>query len=112
MREPDAKVDALLRVSRLQGWYGESHVLHGVDFTVGKGELVTLVGRNGAGKTTILRAIIGLLERREGSIVMNGRELIGLPPNRSQARASAIARRSAESSRHSRSRKISYCRHS
>ena len=82
MREPNAKADALLKVSALQGWYGESHVLHGVDFTVGKGELVTLVGRNGAGKTTILRAIIGLLERREGSIAMNGRELIGLPPEK------------------------------
>ena len=80
MHEPDAKADALLKVSGLQGWYGESHVLHGVDFSVGKGELVTLVGRNGAGKTTILRSIIGLLERREGSIVMNGCELIGLPP--------------------------------
>lgn len=80
MHELGAKADALLQVSGLQGWYGESHVLHGVDFSVGKGELATLVGRNGAGKSTILRAIIGLLERRAGSIVMNGRELIGLPP--------------------------------
>jgi branched-chain amino acid transport system ATP-binding protein len=69
-----------LEVKDLQGWYGESHVLHGVDLTVGSGELVTLLGRNGAGKTTILRAIMGLLERRRGSIRFAGRDTIRLQP--------------------------------
>jgi branched-chain amino acid transport system ATP-binding protein len=67
-------------VRNLEGWYGESHVLHGVDLAVRGGELVTLLGRNGAGKTTILRAIIGLLERRRGSITFAGRETIRLEP--------------------------------
>jgi branched-chain amino acid transport system ATP-binding protein len=69
-----------LAVRELQGWYGESHVLHGVDFEVHPGEVVTLLGRNGAGKTSTLRAIMGLLPRREGSVQFEGRELIGLPP--------------------------------
>jgi branched-chain amino acid transport system ATP-binding protein len=72
--------DSALEVRDLQGWYGESHVLHGVDLTVGSGELVTLLGRNGAGKTTILRAIMGLLERRHGSIRFAGRDTIRLQP--------------------------------
>jgi branched-chain amino acid transport system ATP-binding protein len=72
--------DSALEVRDLQGWYGESHVLHGVDLTVGSGELVTLLGRNGAGKTTILRAIMGLLERRRGSIRFAGRDTIRLQP--------------------------------
>jgi branched-chain amino acid transport system ATP-binding protein len=76
---PDA---ALLKVARLHAWYGESHILHGVDFAVGEGELVTLLGRNGAGKTTILKAIMGLVDRRRGSVAYAGSELIDLPPNR------------------------------
>ena len=72
--------DGELEVRNLEGWYGESHVLHGVDLAVRGGELVTLLGRNGAGKTTILRAIIGLLERRRGSITFAGRETIRLEP--------------------------------
>jgi len=72
--------DGGLEVRNLEGWYGDSHVLHGVDLAVGGGELVTLLGRNGAGKTTILRAIIGLLERRRGSINFAGRETIRLEP--------------------------------
>src|SRR3546814_19590415 len=71
--------------SDLEGWYGESHVLHGVAFDVRAGEVVTLLGRNGAGKTSTLKAIMGILPRREGSIVFEGRELIKLP-------ARAIAR--------------------
>ena len=71
--------DGALEVRDLHGWYGESHVLHGVDFTVPEGALVTLLGRNGAGKTTILRAIMGLLARRSGSIRFAGRETIALP---------------------------------
>ena len=63
-----ANQSALLRVERLHGWYGESHVLHGVDFEVNTGEVVTLLGRNGAGKTSTLLAIMGMLPRREGSV--------------------------------------------
>ena len=70
---------SLLRVSGLEGWYGESHVLHGVDFEVGKGEVVTLLGRNGAGKTTTLKAVMGILGKRSGSVTFDGRETIGLP---------------------------------
>ena len=70
-----------LRVTDLQAWYGESHVLHGVSCHVGQGEVVTLLGRNGAGRTTTLRALLGLVGRRSGSVLINGREAIGLPPH-------------------------------
>ncbi|MFC5387182.1 ABC transporter ATP-binding protein [Aquamicrobium segne] len=82
---PPVAKEALLRVRDLQGWYGESHVLHGIDFGVQPGEVVTLLGRNGAGKTTTLKAIMGLLGKRSGSVVFEGQETIGLP-------ARAIAR--------------------
>jgi branched-chain amino acid transport system ATP-binding protein len=72
----------VVRVSGLHAYYGESHVLHGVDCNVGRGEVVTLLGRNGAGRTTTLRALLGLVGTRSGSIVINGRETIGLPPHR------------------------------
>ena len=72
----------LLRVENLQAWYGESHILHGVEFSVGEGEVVTLLGRNGAGKTTTLRAIMGIVGQRTGSVTYRGTELIGLPSNR------------------------------
>jgi branched-chain amino acid transport system ATP-binding protein len=74
--------DELLRVRGLQAWYGESHILHGVEFSIGEGELVTLLGRNGAGKTTTLRAIMGIVPRRTGSILYQGAELISMPSNR------------------------------
>ncbi len=74
--------DDVLRVSELHAYYGESHVLHGVDCRVGRGEVVTLLGRNGAGRTTTLRALLGLLGQRSGSVVINGLETIGLPPHR------------------------------
>ena len=74
--------DALLSVSKLQAWYGESHVLHGVDLEVRKGELVTLVGRNGAGKTTTMKSIMGIVPRRTGSVKIEGTETIDLPPYR------------------------------
>ncbi len=70
---------ALLAVRDLNGWYGESHILHGMSFDVPQGEVVTLLGRNGAGKTTTLKAIIGILERRAGSILFEGGETIKLP---------------------------------
>jgi branched-chain amino acid transport system ATP-binding protein len=72
----------LLGVSALNAWYGESHVLHGVAFEVLPGEVVTLLGRNGAGKTTTLKSIMGIVPRREGSIVYEGRETSALPSNR------------------------------
>ncbi|SFV10227.1 amino acid/amide ABC transporter ATP-binding protein 2, HAAT family [Methylobacterium sp. 174MFSha1.1] len=68
----------LLAIQGLEGWYGESHVLHGITFDVKPGEVVTLLGRNGAGKTTTLRAIIGILGKRKGSIRYDGTETIGM----------------------------------
>ena len=71
-----------LEISRLQAWYGESHILHDVNLSVAQGEVVTLLGRNGAGRTTTLRAMMGLTGRREGSIKINGQETIGMPTHR------------------------------
>ena len=71
-----------LQISGLQAWYGESHILHGVDISVGRGEVVTLLGRNGAGRTTTMRAIMGLTGRRTGSIRIGGHETIDLPTHR------------------------------
>jgi branched-chain amino acid transport system ATP-binding protein len=73
---------ASLVVSGLHAYYGESHVLHGVDVQVNRGEVVTLLGRNGAGRTTTLRALLGLVGRRSGSVLINGQEAIGLAPHR------------------------------
>ncbi len=69
----------LLDIEQLHAWYGESHILHGIDLQVEEGEVVTLLGRNGAGRTTLLRAIMGLTGRRSGSIRIKGVETIGLP---------------------------------
>ncbi|MGV6871107.1 ABC transporter ATP-binding protein [Pseudochelatococcus sp. B33] len=77
--ETPAAATALLSVRNLQAWYGESHVLHGIDFDVAPGEVVTLLGRNGAGKTTTLRSIIGILRKRTGSITFGGQETIRMP---------------------------------
>ncbi len=71
-----------LEVHDLHAWYGESHILHGVDFVIRPGEMVTLLGRNGAGKTTTLKSIMGIVGRRRGSIRLAGRELVDLPSNR------------------------------
>jgi branched-chain amino acid transport system ATP-binding protein len=71
-----------LEVSGLQGWYGESHVLHGVDFHVDEGEVVTLLGRNGAGRTSTLRAIMGLIGSRKGSVKVRGTETVQLATHR------------------------------
>jgi branched-chain amino acid transport system ATP-binding protein len=71
--------EPLLAVRGLEAWYGESHVLHGIDFDVHPGEVVTLLGRNGAGKTTTMKSIIGVLARRRGSIRFDGHETIRLP---------------------------------
>jgi branched-chain amino acid transport system ATP-binding protein len=67
---------ALLSVAGLQAWYGESHILHGVDFEIKRGELITLLGRNGAGRTTTLKAILGLTGKRTGSVKVDGQEAI------------------------------------
>src|SRR6185436_1080095 len=73
--------DALLAVRDLHAWYGESHILHGINFEVRKGELVTLIGRNGAGKTTTLKSIMGMVGRRKGSIRYAGQELLEGAPS-------------------------------
>jgi branched-chain amino acid transport system ATP-binding protein len=81
---PDAAAlpPEILRVEGLEAWYGESHVLHGMSFAVEQGEVVTLLGRNGVGKTTTLRAVMGILPKRRGAVRFNGQELIHLPSNR------------------------------
>ena len=71
-----------LEIRNLEAWYGESHVLHGVDMLVQPGEVVTLLGRNGAGRTSTLRAIMGLTGARKGSIRINGQETIAMPTHR------------------------------
>jgi len=68
----------LLRLTGVQAYYGESHILHGVDLTVKRGEVVTLLGRNGAGRTTTLKTVLGLVGRRTGSVMINGVEAINL----------------------------------
>ena len=73
---------ALLSVGGLHAWYGESHILHGVEFEVRRGEVVTLLGRNGVGKTTTLKSIMGMVGRREGSVRLDGTEMIALPSHR------------------------------
>ena len=72
----------MLKVTNLEAWYGESHILHGVDFTVNEGEVVTLLGRNGAGRTTTLRAIMGMVGARCGSVLIDGVEAVRLAPHR------------------------------
>lgn len=74
--------EPLLSVRDLHGWYGESHVLQGMSFDVHDGEVVTLLGRNGVGKTTTMRALMGILDQREGSIRFADTETISLPSNR------------------------------
>ncbi|MBI4205061.1 MAG: ABC transporter ATP-binding protein [Betaproteobacteria bacterium] len=69
----------MLRVADLHAWYGESHVLHGVNLVVNRGEVVTLLGRNGAGRTSTLKSVLGMVGRRSGSVVVNGVEVIALP---------------------------------
>ena len=68
-----------LEVKNLESWYGESHILHGVDFSVHDGEVVTLLGRNGAGRSTILKTILGLTSKRAGSVRVYGQEVIAMP---------------------------------
>ncbi len=72
----------MLRVTNLHAFYGESHILHGIDLHVNRGELVTLLGRNGSGRSTTLKAMLGLVGRRSGSVMFNGTEIIGTAPHR------------------------------
>ncbi|HYI86524.1 MAG TPA: ATP-binding cassette domain-containing protein, partial [Burkholderiales bacterium] len=72
----------MLEVKGLNAWYGESHILHGMDLEVREGEVVTLLGRNGAGKTTTLKSIMGMVGRRQGSIRFKGSETIGFTSDR------------------------------
>jgi branched-chain amino acid transport system ATP-binding protein len=72
----------VVRVTGLNAYYGESHVLHGIDCHVERGEVVTLLGRNGAGRTTTMKALLGLVGRRTGSVQIEGRETVGLPAHR------------------------------
>ena len=72
----------LLKVADLNTWYGESHVLHGINFEIREGELVTLLGRNGAGRTTTVKSILGLVGKRTGSIQVDGVETIHMPTNK------------------------------
>ncbi|HVR51681.1 MAG TPA: ATP-binding cassette domain-containing protein, partial [Pseudorhodoferax sp.] len=81
MREDRAGQQPLLAVEGLQAFYGESHVLHGVDLQVYPGEVVAVLGRNGAGRTTTLKAVMGLMGRARGSVRLNGAELLGLAPH-------------------------------
>jgi len=74
--------EEVLRIENLQAWYGESHVLHGIDLSVHKGEVVTLLGRNGAGRTSTLKSVLGLVGRRTGSVKVSGVETIGMPTYR------------------------------
>jgi len=78
MLDPIARAP-LLSVKNLQAWYGESHILHGVDFDVFPGEVVTLLGRNGAGKSTTMKSVMGLVGKRTGSVTFEGEELISQP---------------------------------
>ena len=81
-KEPLAHSNELLKVRDLHAHYGESHILHGIDLDLREGEVATLLGRNGAGRTTTLRALLGLVDRRTGSIRMRGKEIIALPTHR------------------------------
>jgi branched-chain amino acid transport system ATP-binding protein len=76
-----AESKEFLRISDLHAWYGESHILHGVNLTVNEGEVVTLLGRNGAGRTTTIKSILGLVGKRTGSITINGTESVSLAPH-------------------------------
>ncbi len=77
-----AAAAAFLDIGDLHGWYGESHVLHGVTMAVGKGETIAILGRNGAGKTSTLRAVMGILRKRRGVVRLDGADLLALPPYR------------------------------
>ena len=76
-----AQTNEMLRVTDLHAFYGESHILHGIDLSVNEGELITLLGRNGSGRSTTLKAILGLVGRRTGSVMLDGSEITALAPH-------------------------------
>lgn len=82
MSTPPPLPPPLLKVTSLEAWYGRAHILSGVDLTVGRGEVLALMGRNGAGKTTTLKAIMGLIETRAGRVTLDGRDVSALAPHR------------------------------
>ncbi|KAG1433504.1 hypothetical protein G6F57_022100 [Rhizopus arrhizus] len=83
MSETQAGASAnLLEIRNLHAWYGESHILHGIDLDVKPGECVTLLGRNGAGRSSTLKSILGLVGRRSGSIKVQGQETVGMPTHK------------------------------
>ncbi len=96
----------LLAVRGLEAWYGESHVLHGIDFEVAPGEVVTLLGRNGAGKTTTLKSIMGVIGKRKGSVVFEARKPSRCRRAPSPGSASVSCRRSVASMPRSMSKRI------
>src|SRR5271156_5522236 len=73
---PSVSGNPVLSVQNLEAWYGESHILHGINFQVNPGEVVTLLGRNGAGKTSTLKSVMGIIGKRSGSIRFDGKEII------------------------------------
>ena len=75
-------MNEMLRLTDLHAFYGESHILHGIDLSVKEGELITLLGRNGSGRTTTLKSILGLVGRRTGSVMFNGEEVTALASHR------------------------------
>ncbi|MGO1692937.1 MAG: ABC transporter ATP-binding protein [Marinobacter sp.] len=79
---PHEQSPELLRIENLHAWYGESHILHGMNLTLQEGEVITLLGRNGSGRTTTLKAILGLVSKRTGSIKIHGTEMINLPTHK------------------------------
>ena len=82
MSTPASPNREMLRITDLHAYYGESHILHGIDLRIGRGECATLLGRNGSGRTTTLKSILGLVSRRTGSIMLNGNEIIAEPTHR------------------------------
>ncbi len=90
--------DALLSVDGLNAHYGRAHILRGVSFAIGRGEVVALLGRNGAGKSTTMKAVMGLVPPTSGSVRFGGQEIAGTSRSRSPAPASAMCRRSGASS--------------
>lgn len=78
----DVRIKPILQIKDLHAWYGESHILHGIEMELGEGQLITLLGRNGAGRSTTLRAIMGMVDRRTGSIRIHGNEFINKPAHR------------------------------
>ncbi len=82
MKAPYESSNEMLRLTDVHAFYGESHILHGIDLRVNEGELITLLGRNGSGRSTTLKSIMGLVGRRSGSVMFNGEEITALAPHR------------------------------